>query len=60
MPNVTHSFAIAGKKDGTKDGKSGTSQEEDLEAIMNETKPAKGDGGEQSEGVQATGGELYI
>ena len=55
-----HSFAIAGKKDGTKDRKADTSQEEDLEAIMNETEPAKGDGGEQSEGVQVTGGELYI
>ena len=49
-----HSFAIAGKKDGKAD------EEEDLEAIMNETEPGKGDGGEQSEGVQVTGGELYI
>ena len=52
-----HSFAIAGKKDGKAD------EEQDLEAIMNETEPEKGDGGEkseQSEGVQATGGELYI
>ena len=51
-----HSFAIAGKKDRKAD------EEEDLEAIMNETEPGKGDGdgGEQSEGVQATGGELYI
>ena len=51
-----HSFAIAGKKNGKAD----TSQEEDLEAIMNKTEPGKGDGGEQSEGVQVTGGELYI
>ena len=49
-----HSFAIAGKKDGKAD------EEEDLKAIMNETEPGKGYGEEQSEGVQATGGELYI
>ena len=45
------SFAIAGKKDRKAD------EEQDLEAIMNETRPEKGDGGEQSEqseGVQVT------